>query len=317
MLDIHGIPLPTPYPVGPVNSYLIKNQPYTLVDPGPETTAAKKSLADGLSSLGVAVKDIRRVVVTHCHPDHSGLARWIREQAGATVYVHKVEIRKLQEGYDKFQERLPFLREAGMPESVIQEIIDDKDPLAYPVLPKSGVEMLLGGEELGFEGGSLQVLHLPGHSGGHICLYDPEDRMFLSGDFILKDITPNPIMEADPSDFKKRIPSLRQHLDSLKKVERMDIRLILPGHREIIDDSREASLKAKKHHAQRLEAVLFALADNSLNAYQVMRQIYPAIKGFQCFLGISEVFAHLDYLQAGGKVVGEDHGGVSFYRKAH
>jgi len=316
MLEIYGISLPTPYQVGPVNSYLIKNHPYTLVDPGPESTAAKKSLADCLSALGVSIKDIRRVVLTHCHPDHSGLARWVREQAGASVYIHKLEIRKLQEGYDKFQERLPFLREAGMPESVIQEIINDKDPLAYPMLPKSGVEVLLGGEELDFKGGSLQVLHMPGHSGGHICLYEPKDRIFLSGDFILESITPNPIMEADPADFKKRIPSLRQHLESLKKMEGMDIRLILPGHRKIINNSREAALKAQKHHRQRLEAVLSILDDNSLNAYRIMREVYPEVKGFQCFLGISEVFAHLDYLQAGGKVVGEDCGGIVYYRKA-
>jgi len=188
--------------------------------------------------------------------------------------------------------------------------------LPYPTLPRSGVEVLLGGEELDFEGGTLQVLHLPGHSSGHICLYDPQDRVFLSGDFILESITPNPIMEADPADFKKRIPSLKQHFASLKKIEGMDIGLILPGHRKSINNSREAVLKAQKHHRQRLEVVLSALGDDSLNTYQIMRAIYPGLKGFQCFLGVSEIFAHTDYLLAGGKVVGEEnHNGVVYYRK--
>jgi glyoxylase-like metal-dependent hydrolase (beta-lactamase superfamily II) len=315
MLEIYGISLPTPYEVGPVNSYLIKNHPYTLIDPGPGSTTAKKHLTESLAVLGVSMKDIRRVVVTHCHPDHSGLARWVSEQTGATVYVHRLEVRKLEEGYDKFQERLPFLREAGVPEKVLQEIINDKDPLPYPTLPQSGVEVLLGGEELDFEGGALQILHLPGHSSGHICLYEPQDKVLLSGDFILKNITPNPIMEADPADFKKRIPSLRQHFASLKKMEEIDIRLILPGHRESINNSREAVLKAQIHHHQRLDVVLSILNGNSLNTYQIMQAIYPDLKGFQRFLGVSEIFAHIDYLQAEGKVIGEDHSGVVYYRK--
>lgn len=316
MLEIYRISVATPYLAGPTNSYLIKSHPYTLVDPGPETAAAEKSLTDGLASLGVAVKDVRRVVITHSHSDHSGLARWIGEQAGAKIYVHNMEIHKLQEEYIYYHERFPFLREAGLPDSVLKEIIDDKDPVPKPVLPKSGVEVLHGGEELDFEGGSFQVLHLPGHSSGHVCLYDPESKSFLAGDFILKHITPNPVMEADPFDSSKRLPALRQYLEGLKKIEKMEIGLILPGHGETIENSRESAVKAQKHHAQRLDLVLSILAGNCLNAYQLMREIYPKIRGFQIYLGISEVFAHLDYLLDMEKVVREDCGGVSFYRKA-
>lgn len=315
MLEIYGISVPTPYLTGPTNAYLIKNQPYTLVDPGPETEDAKKSLLEGLASLGVDLNDISRVVITHSHSDHSGLARWIGEQAGAEIYVHKMEVRKLQREYMYYHERLPFLQESGIPENVLNEIFADKDPVVKPVLPESGVVVLHGGEELAFTGGTAQVLHLPGHTSGHICLYDPESSNLLAGDFILRHITPNPVLEADQDDFSKRSPALRQYLEGLKKAEMMKIGLILPGHGKTIDNSRETMVNAQNHHARRLEAFFNILSDNRMNAYQLMREFYPKIRGFQIYLGISEIFAHLDYLVEVGRAVREDCDGVSYYTK--
>ncbi len=317
MLEIFGISVATPYLVGPTNAYLIKNKPCTLVDPGPETEDAKKSLLEGLATLGAALKDINRVVITHSHSDHSGLARWIGEQAGAEIYVHNLEVRKLQKEYVYYNERLPFLREAGVPENVLGEIFADKDPVVKPVLPESGVVVLYGGEELTFAGGSLQVLHLPGHTSGHICLFEPEGSNLLAGDFILKHITPNPVMEADPDDFSKRSPALRQYLESLQKAEMMKIGLILPGHGKTIDNSRETMVNAQNHHARRLEAFLAILSGGPLSAYQLMREFYPKIRGFQIYLGVSEIFAHLDYLLEEGKIVREERGGVSIHHKAN
>lgn len=315
MLRIHKIVVPTPYMVGPVNAYLIKNQPYTLVDPGPETAEAKNNLEEGLSSLGVAVKDIGRVIITHNHSDHSGLARWVAESAHARVFVHKLEIRKLSPEYNYYQERFPFFAEGGLPEFELKDILDDTDPVVKPLLPDIGVEAVEGGEELQFDGGSLRVLHLPGHCSGHICLYNPVGRELLAGDFMLKHITPNPVMEADHLDPGRRAPSLRQYLDSLNKIEEIDVRINFPGHGETIDDNKELAAKMIRHHKRRLEKVQSIIEEKEMNAYQVMRRLYPKIRGFQIFLGISEAFAHLDYLLETGRIAREERSGVSIYHR--
>ncbi|MCL6558482.1 MAG: MBL fold metallo-hydrolase, partial [Firmicutes bacterium] len=246
--------------------------------------------------------------------DHSGLARWLSELADSPVYVHRYEIRKLTFDYDYYSERLPFFGEAGVPLKALKEILEDYDPVVKPVLPRKRVEAVLGGEELAFEGGSLKIFHLPGHSGGHICLYEAESGSFLAGDLILKHITPNPIMEADPDDLSKRLPTLTQYMESIESLEKLSVRLILPGHGKNIENGAEAVARAKKHHAERLAVVLSHLKNESLTTYQVMRRLYPDIGGFQIYLGVSEVIAHIDYLFALDKITRQNRDGVAYYR---
>ena len=314
MLDIHRIHVPTPYQVGPVNCYLIRNRPYTLIDPGPESAEGRKGLLDGLTASDVRPDEIERVIISHWHADHSGLACWLSEQWGAQIYVHRLEKPKLTPGYDKQAERLPFLREAGVPAEDLEEMRNDRDPLPGPLLPATRVNLLEGGETLAFTGGEFQVIHMPGHTTGHICLYDHESRVFLAGDFILAHITPNPFITARPEDPVKRVPVLAQYLTGLNRMKYMDIGLILTGHGENIDDCAMSVERVLEHRYKRLDVVADILDGAVLNPYQVMRTMYPAVRGFEILLGISEVFACLDYLEIRGKVRHEVQNGVSWYR---
>lgn len=313
MLDIQRIYVPTPYQVGPVNCYMVKNRPYTLIDPGPESAEGRKGLLAGLAYAGVRPEEIERVIISHWHADHSGLACWLSEQWGAQVYVHRLEKPKLTPGYDKHAERLPFLREAGLPEIELEEILSDRDPLPVPLLPATRVSLLEGGETFAFTGGEMRVIHLPGHTTGHICLYEDESRIFLAGDFMLANITPNPFITARPENPLKRVPVLAQYLTGLNMVKYMDISLILTGHGENIDDCARAAEKVLAHRYKRLEVIASILDGVVLNPYQVMRIMYPAIRGFEILLGISEVYACLDYLEDHGKVNHEMHNGISLY----
>ena len=311
--DIFRIKVETPYLVGPVNSYLIKKRPYTLIDPGPDTDEAKEALSAGLAKAGVKPEEIERVIITHWHTDHSGLAAWLNNLAGAQVLVHRLEVRKMQDKFDAYLERIPFLHEEGMPQKELDEILADEDPVPPPVLPAKGVTILEGDEILQFAGMKLRVLHLPGHSGGHICLYDEENQIFFAGDFILKHITPNPLMEGKEPDYKERLPVLSQYINSLHIFAGLPIKLVLPGHGSYIDGNREIAEKALNNHQEKIESYLSLIRGKEINTYQLMRLIYPKVKGFEIYLAMSEVIAHLDYLISGGKLSAYQKDGVIYY----
>src|SRR5918996_1051286 len=107
------ISLPTPFYIGPVNVYLIAEDPITIIDTGPKTKATVDALRDGLRSAGFRVSDIRRIVLTHAHEDHCGLAKSLRDEAkNAEVFVHDWEtgLRHSRLQYDEYLVSLARLR---------------------------------------------------------------------------------------------------------------------------------------------------------------------------------------------------------------
>ena len=314
MLNIFKIPVPTPYDIGPVNSYLIKNEPFTLVDPGPNTETAKNALTQGLKKLGVELSQIKRAALTHSHVDHCGLVPWLQRTAGVEAYMHQLEMRKIGPEYDFYLERQAFLQEAGLPSAVLQEILNDFDPIGEREPLGANTISLNDGDALNFDGGALTALHIPGHAEGLICLYDQEGGSFLCGDFVLKRITPNPNMEPDSADFSRRLPTLSQYLSGLSRLEALNPKLILPGHGENINDGKSLARAIKEHHLERLQEIYELLKQQQRTVFQLMRLFYPDIKGFEIYLGVSEVYAHVDYLVAEGRAVKQNLGPSSVYR---
>lgn len=312
-INIYRIQVPIPYPVGPINSYLIKKEPYTLIDTGTDTDEAKQSLVAGLAKVGVKPEQIKRIVLTHFHTDHSGLAKWMNELYGSEVYVHKREVRKLQPDYDYFSERIPFLKEAGLSEQELNEIYNDEDPAPEPILPEQGVTLLNGGELWEYDDRKLRIVHVPGHSSGHIGVLDEDNRVFFAGDFILKHITPNPFMEAKEMGSLERLPVLAQYINSIELFAGLPINFVLPGHGSFIEGNREIAAKLLRHHRTRLDKYQSLIRGREITAQQLMRLIYPEVKGFEIFLAASEVVAHLDYLVSGGLLNTSKQEGICYY----
>jgi len=314
-LNIFRIKVHTPYPIGPVNTYLIKSAPYTLIDTGPDTDEARKTLTEGLAKAGVTPEQIDRVILTHSHTDHSGLAKWLNSISGAQILVHRLEFRKMQPGYDFYKERIPFLLETGLSGPELDEIINDVDPVPAPILPESGFRLVEGGELLEFSDRKLRTVYVPGHSSGHIGLHDEDNQIFFAGDFVLKRITPNPLMEPREPDLQERLPVLSQYLASLETFASTPVKLVLPGHGKLIEGNRETAEKAVRHHKNRLDYYLKLINDREITAWQLMRLAFPGIGGFEgLFMAISEVIAHLDYLVSSGVVDTSKREGVYYYR---
>ena len=311
----HRVVVPTPFKVGPANVYVFTDGPLTLIDCGPNTPAAENALRLGLAEHGLHVQQIARVIISHAHPDHFGLAPRIREVSGAEVFVGEHDLPKIS-GTREMYATGTLLMEAGIP---VEELIGwsrdaprDLDPKMEELTP------VHAGDRFDFEGFSLEALHLPGHTSGHICMLEPERRVLFAGDTLLLDITPNPILEPTPQDPRVRRKSLVEYLQTLDVLLSLGLEEVWPGHGPPILDPPALIGEIKEHHGERKDEVAELLEAGSdgegRSGWELARAMFPGLEGFDNYLGVSEVVAHLDLLEAEGRAASFERDGVVYYR---
>lgn len=316
-MRIIPISLPTPFYIGPVNVYLINEDPVTLIDTGPKTPEAIEALRSGLRSAGLSVSNIRRIVLTHAHEDHCGLARSLRDEAkDAEVYVHNWETGHRASRLEH-DESLRLLQRAGVPDEEIQamrRLYDDVRQYADS-LEENHCRELVDGDELEFDTGALRVIHTPGHTPGSCSFLREADRTIIAGDCVLKRITPNPVISPDPIDPSRRFRSLAEYLVSLARVRSFAPTLVFGGHGEPIQDFEELFNRYLKLIRERQASALGVIPRAGANAWEVSRAMFPGVDDVHSFLAVSEAVAHLDYAESEGKIAVEMSDGREIYRK--
>ncbi|MGD8491402.1 MAG: MBL fold metallo-hydrolase [Anaerolineae bacterium] len=302
----YAITIPTPFPVGPVNVYLLPGPEPALIDTGPSTAKAWDALEAGLSTQGLAVAGIRQVVLTHAHPDHYGLAARVVAASGARVHAHALAASTLtspgarSDAWEAFYGRV--LAEAGVPPQVVdgmgqafQAALPFRQPVALDVALQDGDRLSLGGKP-------WQVLHTPGHAQEHICLYQPDSGQLLSGDHLLRDISSNPILEPPLPGETVRPRSLVQYLASLERIAALEVTTAWPGHGAPITHHRQLITQRLDLHRRRAERIATLLESGPQTAFQIATTLFPGQRGMNSFLAVSEVIGHLDLLVAEGRV---------------
>lgn len=317
-MNIIPLSIPTPFYVGDVNVYLIKEDPLTLIDVGPKTKEAAEALRRELGRNGVQFSDVRRIVLTHAHEDHCGLAKSVRDEAKqAEIFIHNWETGHLF-GRLAHEEHRDLMMRSGVPDSVFEEmrVLYTDISLLTDSLEESDFQPLRDEMELEFETGSLRVLHTPGHTPGSCSFVREADRTLICGDCILKRITPNPILSPDPIDPSKRFPSLAEYLVSLAKLRSFSPTLAYGGHGEPVTDFEEIFHRYVRAIDDRQKKVISLVSNSGTTAYEAAKQLFPDSFDHDVhrFLAISESIAHLDYAESEGKVGVEMSGGVEFYR---
>jgi glyoxylase-like metal-dependent hydrolase (beta-lactamase superfamily II) len=310
------ISLPTPFYIGPVNVYLIAEDPITIIDTGPKTKATIDALREGLRAAGFRVSDIRRIVLTHAHEDHCGLAKSLRDEAkNAEVFVHDWET-GLRHSRLQYDEHRTLLERAGVPEKEIRLMRHMYEGMREyaDTLPDNECVALKDEAELEFESGTLRVLHTPGHTPGSCAFLREADRTVIAGDCVLKRITPNPVLSPDPLDPSRRFPSLAEYLVSLARLRAYSPTLVYGGHGDVIRDYEELFHRYFRAFQERQSQVIGLVKKSGVTAWQVGQAMFPGADDVHRFLAVSEAVAHLDLAHSEGKIGVELAGSTEIYK---
>jgi glyoxylase-like metal-dependent hydrolase (beta-lactamase superfamily II) len=305
------IVLPTPFPVGPVNVWVLRGTPVTLVDAGPRTPTALAALEAGLAALGLRVEDVELLLLTHQHADHVGQAALVRARSGCAVAAHELLVDRLPELPELQEHELAYadatMRFHGVADASRTELIAlyrSRHAYAEPVV----VDVALREDDVVAAGGRrLRVSFRPGHSPTDTLLADEESQVAYAGDHLLAHISSNPLVHLPldgPSDPRARPSALGAYLDSLERTAREPHELLLTGHGDEIRDHPSLAAERIRLHHDRAAQVRGVLDGGPQSAGAIARVLWPEVDVSQTYLALCEVLGALDLLEREQAVVG-------------
>ena len=304
--DLYRVEIPLlGNPLRSINSYILKGQERNLIiDTGMNREECLEAMRTGLKRLGV---DLRKTdfFITHFHVDHLGLVANLVDDH-STVYLSQADADRFHEVVfgTLWSDMIQYTRSNGFPENELKEALPNHPACLYGVKEPLPFRLVRDGDSVGIGNYLFRCLETPGHTKGHMCLYEPHAKMLVSGDHILNDITPTVSMRTDDGN------PLREYLASLAKVEALEIDLVLPGHRNIFKNYRERIDELRSHHRKRLNEICSILEGGGKNAYEVASRMrwdvtydsWDLFPAQQKWFATGEAMSHLKYLEEQGMI---------------
>ncbi len=314
-LGIWRVPVPIPFVQagGPVNVYLLEEEDggFSLFDSGLGSTQARAAIDEAFRRLGRSPAGLRRIVVSHGHVDHYGNAQNLVEQAGhpVPVHAHAADVGKIASDGQRWRDKMghygAYLVRLGVPPEVLMQLAGELGGSYDMARRVDEVQAIAEGARLRFRHFEAEVLHMPGHTSGLVCLWVEAHGLLLAADHLLERISPNPIIELGPEGEEGFFRPLVSYLTSIARTRELPIRLVLPGpgppcggHAQVID-------ALLGFYRQRQARIRELLADGPRTAYEVTAALFPRMRPGDLFLTISEAIANLEVMEGRGELLRE------------
>ncbi|MUG69365.1 MULTISPECIES: MBL fold metallo-hydrolase [Paenibacillus] len=290
---------PTPYDVGDVNMFLVSDErTLTLIDAGDDSEACWDALHGALERAGFALRDLSQILITHSHPDHTGLVNRITALTDVPVYAHPEAVPRLTREPDFLSMRASFYkrlyREMGCGEAGerhaarLQRAIRNNDPSKI----KAPIRTLRESDRIG----AYRVIEVPGHSPDHLAFWDEREKRLFAGDHLIRHISSNAFVEPDREG--NRIPTLVAYARSLTKCLELKADIVYTGHGEPVDRPHELIGKRLARIEEKAEKLKAYIRSGSTTAFQLAQILYPQKYDSEFSAVMSEIIGLLDYAES-------------------
>jgi len=315
--DLYRLEIPLPEsPLKYLNSYVLKSPDRNLIiDTGLNRRECLEAMQTGLAELSV---DLKRtdIFITHLHADHFGLVNKLTTDSNR-IFFSRPE-KELIESWEGFEAMIAYGGRNGFPEDQLRAALDKHPGKKYGTQWMPELTLLDDGDTVECGRYHFHCLTTPGHTLGHICLYDADQKILIAGDHILDDITPNIQCWTDGQN------PLKWYLASLDKTAALEVDQVLPGHRRLIRDHRARIDELKRHHENRLAEVLEILKSGPRSAFNVASRMtwdikcdsWEAFPVTQKWFATGEAISHLRYLEEDLKIIKEREGESIRYKSS-
>ncbi len=284
------------------NIYVVPDENgFSLIDVGCGGINAIELLKEGLRHWSLKIEQLHTVVLSHAHPDHMGAMGWILEKANPKVYVHHFDIGPaLNPGLLDVTFDIPLAKKRwalANPVNALYDfsILDYLDSSGCLMSSAAEVEPLPANNRLSMGDFEFQVIHTPGHSPGHVSLFEKKTRILLAGDLVGK----------APAWYVPAAGGVMGYLESLAKLEALDAAILLPAHGPIIEEATQAIQRIKMKLLQR-ETILKEALQNGSKSFMELNKALLGDSHINFFPGCGIIESHLIKMESEGVVVRKD-----------
>lgn len=271
-----------------------------LFDTGMHEPGSLEQLERAMAMCGLQIEQVRLIVCTHAHFDHCGQAGDIVERAGCELWMHpnRTHLQRIMEDPEAvLMRQIEVARQSGVPQEPLRRYESERSARVESVFPVPEPDRpLVDGVSIDTDLGTWVAYETPGHSPSHVCLYQPEHRLLISGDHLLGRISLY-------FDYGYSPDPVGEYLASLARVEELRARLCLPGHGRTFADVAAHIEASRALVHERLRAVHEAIAAEPRSAFEIVPFVYgESVSELNAHWLLSKVLCYLQHLQRAGTV---------------